>query len=99
MIATTISVSSPPAVAADRPSPATKNGKPHSRLITVALNWVLKCIQKPRCVPGCAQEAARLARTAGSDSASPRRCRCSAVSRSSRSAAAPRTMPRDAAAR
>ncbi len=99
MIETTISVSSAPAVAVDRPSPATKNGKPHSRLITVALNWVLKCIQKPRWVPGCAQDAARLDRTAVSDIGSPRRCRCSGLSRSTSSAAHPRTTPSDAATR
>ena len=50
--ATTMIVSSAPAAAGDNPSPRTKNGYPHSRPIVVALNWVVKCIQKPSRVPG-----------------------------------------------
>ena len=61
----------PGATARDRP--AHDHARPAGGVSAVRLNCVEKWIQNPSRVPGCAHEAARLARTAGSDSRGPRR--------------------------
>ena len=41
----------------DRPSPAVRNGMPHSSTKAVPAKGVVKCDQKASRVPGCAQAA------------------------------------------
>ena len=65
----------------------------------MALNCEVKCIQKPRRVPGCAQESVRFVRTVARDSCGPRRCRWPGASPSRKSSATIRTTPTPAAAR
>ena len=55
----TRSIRKAPASVSDRCSACTKNGKPHSRPITLAANCVVKCDQRPSRVPGSRQASLR----------------------------------------
>ncbi len=65
----------------------------------MALNCVVKCIQKPSRVPGCAHDAPRVRRMALSDSAAPLIERAAGASRTKTASATDSTTPSEAAIR
>jgi len=75
-----------PAAWSLRPSPMTKNGRPHSNARVLPLNGVVKCTQNASRVPGWRQETARSPTTCANGRLARWTDRAAGVSRSSASA-------------